>query len=175
LEQGCDILIPAAREGVFNQANASRIKAKLIAEAANGPVTFKAETILNEMGVVIIPDVYLNAGGVTVSYFEWIKNLSHIRFGRMGKRYEENKNNLFIKAIEQSGKKLSEKLVSQIGQGPVELDLVRSGLDDTMRNAFQEIRERYWKEKKAESYRTSAMSISIEKIYERYSIMGIYP
>ena len=83
------------------------------------------------MGIVIIPDVYLNAGGVTVSYFEWIKNLSHIRFGRMGRRYEENKNNLFIKAIEQSGKKLSEKLVSQIGQGPVELDLVRSGLDDT--------------------------------------------
>jgi len=175
LEQACDILIPAAREGVINQANAPRIKAKLIAEAANGPVTFKAETILNEMGVVIIPDVYLNAGGVTVSYFEWIKNLSHIRFGRMGRRYEENKNNLFIKAIEQSGKKLSEKLVSQIGQGPVELDLVRSGLDDTMRNAFQEIRERYWKEKKVKSYRTSAMSISIEKIYERYSIMGIYP
>jgi len=175
LEQECDILIPAAREGVINQSNAPHIKAKLIAEAANGPVTFKAETILNEMGVVIIPDVYLNAGGVTVSYFEWIKNLSHIRFGRMGKRYEENKNNLFIKAIEQSGKKLSEKLVSQIGQGPVELDLVRSGLDDTMRNAFQEIRERYWKEKKVKSYRTSAMSISIEKIYERYSIMGIYP
>ena len=127
------------------------------------------------MGIVIIPDVYLNAGGVTVSYFEWIKNLSHIRFGRMGRRYEENKNNLFIKAIEQSGKKLSEKLVSQIGQGPVELDLVRSGLDDTMRQAFQEIRERYWKEKKVKSYRISAMSISIEKIYERYSIMGIYP
>ena len=175
LVEECDILIPAAREGVINQSNAPHIKAKLIAEAANGPVTFKAETILNEMGIVIIPDVYLNAGGVTVSYFEWIKNLSHIRFGRMGRRYEENKNNLFIKAIEQSGKKLSEKLVSQIGQGPVELDLVRSGLDDTMRNAFQEIRERYWKEKKVKSYRTSAMSISIEKIYERYSIMGIYP
>jgi glutamate dehydrogenase (NAD(P)+) len=175
LEQECDIIIPAAREGVINQSNAPYIKAKLIAEAANGPVTFKAETILNEMGIVIIPDVYLNAGGVTVSYFEWIKNLSHIRFGRMGRRYEENKNNLFIKAIEQSGKKLSEKLVSQIGQGPVEIDLVRSGLDDTMRNAFQEIRERYWKEKKVKSYRTSAMSISIEKIYERYSIMGIYP
>ena len=174
LEQECDILIPAAREGVINQANASRIKAKLIAEAANGPVTFEAETILNEMGVVIIPDVYLNAGGVTVSYFEWIKNLSHIRFGRMQRRYEENQNNLFIKAIEQSGKKLPEKIVSQIGQGPVEIDLVRSGLDDTMRSAFQEIRERYWREK-MKSYRTSAMSIAIEKIYNRYSILGIYP
>ena len=175
LEQECDILIPAAREGVINQNNAPRIKAKLIAEAANGPVTFKAETILNEMGVVIIPDVYLNAGGVTVSYFEWIKNLSHIRFGRMQRRYEENQNNLFIKAIEQSGKKLPEKIVSQIGQGPVEIDLVRSGLDDTMRSAFQEIRERYWREKKVKNYRTSAMSISIEKIYNRYSILGIYP
>jgi glutamate dehydrogenase (NAD(P)+) len=175
LEQECDILIPAAREGVINQTNAPRIKAKLIAEAANGPVTFKAETILNEMGVVIIPDVYLNAGGVTVSYFEWIKNLSHIRFGRMQRRYEENQNNLFIKAIEQSGKKLPEKIVSQIGQGPVEIDLVRSGLDDTMRSAFQEIRERYWREKKVKNYRTSAMSISIEKIYNRYSILGIYP
>ena len=175
LEQECDILIPAAREGVINQANAPRIKAKLIAEAANGPVTFNAETILNEMGVVIIPDVYLNAGGVTVSYFEWIKNLSHIRFGRMQRRYEENQNNLFIKAIEQSGKKLPEKMVSQIGQGPIEIDLVRSGLDDTMRSAFQEIRERYWGEKKVKSYRTSAMSISIEKIYNRYSILGIYP
>ena len=174
LEQECDILIPAAREGVINQANAPRIKAKLIAEAANGPVTFKAEAILIEMGVVIIPDVYLNAGGVTVSYFEWIKNLSHIRFGRMQRRYEENQNNLFIKAIEQSGKKLPEKIVSQIGQGPVEIDLVRSGLDDTMRSAFQEIRERYWREK-MKSYRTSAMSIAIEKIYNRYSILGIYP
>ena len=175
LEQECDILIPAAREGVINQANAPRIKAKLIAEAANGPVTFKAEAILIEMGVVIIPDVYLNAGGVTVSYFEWIKNLSHIRFGRMQRRYEENQNNLFIKAIEQSGKQLSEKLISEIGKGPVEIDLVRSGLDDTMRNAFQAIRERYWKEKKIKSYRTSAMSISIEKIYERYNTMGVYP
>ena len=175
LEQECDILIPAAREGVINQANAPRIKAKLIAEAANGPVTFKAETILNKMGVVIIPDVYLNAGGVTVSYFEWIKNLSHIRFGRMERRYQENQNNLFIKAIEQSGKQLSEKLISEIGKGPVEIDLVRSGLDDTMRNAFQAIRERYWKEKEVKSYRTSAMSISIEKIYERYNTMGVYP
>ena len=175
LEQECDILIPAAREGVINQANAPRIKAKLIAEAANGPVTFKAEAILIEMGVVIIPDVYLNAGGVTVSYFEWIKNLSHIRFGRMQRRYEENQNNLFIKAIEQSGTQLSENLISEIGKGPVEIDLVRSGLDDTMRNAFQAIRERYWKEKEIKSYRTSAMSISIEKIYERYNTMGVYP
>jgi len=175
LEQECDILIPAAMEGVINQTNAHKIKAKLIAEAANGPVTFKAENILHEMGVVIIPDVYLNAGGVTVSYFEWIKNLSHIRFGRMQRRYEDNQNNLFIKAIEQSGTKLSEDMISKIGHGPVELDLVRSGLDDTMRTAFQQIHERYWSEKKIKSYRIAAMAISVEKIYNSYRIMGIYP
>jgi glutamate dehydrogenase (NAD(P)+) len=175
LEQECDILIPAAMEGVINQTNARRIQAKLIAEAANGPITFKAETILNEMGVVIIPDVYLNAGGVTVSYFEWIKNLSHIRFGRMERRYDENQNNLFIKAIEQSGTKLPQKLISEIGHGPVEIDLVRSGLDDTMRNTFQGIHDRYWAEKKVGSYRIAAMSIAIEKIYDSYRIMGIYP
>jgi glutamate dehydrogenase (NAD(P)+) len=175
LEQECDILIPAAMEGVINQTNAHSIKAKLIAEAANGPVTFKAETILHERGVVIIPDVYLNAGGVTVSYFEWIKNLSHIRFGRMQRRYEDNQNNLFIKAIEQSGGKLSDDIKSKIGHGPVEIDLVRSGLDDTMRIAFQQIHERYWTEKTIESYRVAAMAISIEKIYNSYRIMGIYP
>ena len=93
----------------------------------------------------------------------------------MERRYQENQNNLFIKAIEQSGKQLSEKLISEIGKGPVEIDLVRSGLDDTMRNAFQAIRERYWKEEKIKSYRTSAMSISIEKISERYNTLGVYP
>ncbi len=175
LEEECDILIPAAIEGVINQSNAGRIRAKLIAEAANGPVTFKAETILNEMGVVIIPDVYLNAGGVTVSYFEWIKNLSHIRFGRMNKRYEENQNNLLIKAIEQSGTKVPQELIAQIGQGPAEIDLVRSGLDDTMRSAFQRIRERFWSNEKVGSYRIAAMAISIEKIYNSYRLMGIYP
>jgi len=175
LEEDCDILIPAAMEGVINKNNANRIKAKLIAEAANGPITFQAETILNEMGVVIIPDVYLNAGGVTVSYFEWIKNLSHIRFGRMQRRYEDNQNSLFIKAIEQSGTKLSDDIKSKIGHGPVEIDLVRSGLDDTMRIAFQQIHERYWAGKKVESYRVAAMAIAIEKIYNSYRMMGIYP
>ncbi|MCH8156329.1 MAG: Glu/Leu/Phe/Val dehydrogenase [Nitrospinae bacterium] len=175
LEEECDILIPAAMEGVINQSNAARIKTRLIAEAANGPVTFKAEIILNEMGVVIIPDVYLNAGGVTVSYFEWIKNLSHIRFGRMNRRYEENQNHLLIKAIESSGTKVPQELVGKIGQGPAEIDLVRSGLDDTMRLAFQNIRERYWSQDKVTSYRVAAMAISIEKIHHSYSMMGVYP
>ena len=175
LEKECDILIPAAMEAVINRTNAANIQAKLIAEAANGPVTFAAEVLLKEKGAVIIPDVYLNAGGVTVSYFEWIKNLSHIRFGRMQRRYEESQSELIIKAIEQTGNKLPQELIEKLSQGASELDLVRSGLDDTMRKAFQEIRERFWSNNKIDSYRTAAMALAIEKIYTGYRTMGIYP
>ena len=175
LEEECDILIPAAMEGVIHRGNASRIKAKMIAEAANGPVTFGAEAILREKGVTIIPDVYLNAGGVTVSYFEWIKNLSHIRFGRIQRRYEENQNNMIIQAIETAGKKVPQGLIDQLGQGPKEIDLVRSGLDDTMRVAFQQIRERFWANEKIDSYRVAAMALAIDKIHTSYRTMGVYP
>ena len=175
LEKECDILIPAAMEAVINRTNAGNIQAKVIAEAANGPVTFAAETLLKEKGTVIIPDVYLNAGGVTVSYFEWIKNLSHIRFGRMQRRYEESQSELIIKAIEQTGNKIPQELIKEFSRGASELDLVRSGLDDTMRKAFQEIRGRYWSNDKIANYRTAAMALAIEKIYTGYRTMGIYP
>ena len=175
LEEECDILIPAAMEAVINRTNAANIQAKVIAEAANGPVTFAAETILKEKGIIIIPDVYLNAGGVTVSYFEWIKNLSHIRFGRMQKRYEERQNELMIKAIEQTGKKVSKQLIEKLSRGASEIDLVRSGLDDTMRKTFQEVCERFWSNDKITDYRTAAMVLAIEKIYTSYRTMGIYP
>jgi glutamate dehydrogenase (NAD(P)+) len=175
LEKECDILIPAAMEGVINRTNAANIQAKVIAEAANGPVTFAAEVLLKEKGTVIIPDVYLNAGGVTVSYFEWIKNLSHIRFGRMQRRYEESKSETIIKAIEQTGNKIPQELIEKLSRGASELDLVRSGLDDTMRKAFQEIRDRYWANNKIDSYRTAAMALAIEKIYTSYRTIGIYP
>ena len=176
LEKECDILIPAAMEGVINRGNAANIEAKVIAEAANGPVTFAAEALLKEKGTVIIPDVYLNAGGVTVSYFEWIKNLSHIRFGRMEKRYEEGKSQFIIKAIEETGSKpIPQELIEKLSQGANEIDLVRSGLDDTMRKAFQEIRERYWTHDKIDNYRIAAMALAIEKIYTAYRAMGIYP
>ena len=175
LEKECDILIPAAMEAVINRTNAGNIQAKVIAEAANGPVTFAAETLLKEKGTVIIPDVYLNAGGVTVSYFEWIKNLSHIRFGRMQRRYEESQSELIIKAIEKTGNKISQELIEKFSHGASELDLVRSGLDDTMRKAFQEIRGRYWSNDKIANYRTAAMALAIEKIYTGYRTMGIYP
>ena len=175
LEEPCDILIPAAMEGVINLDNVQRIKAKLIAEAANGPVTFDAELILRKKGIVIIPDIYLNAGGVVVSYFEWIKNLSHIRFGRMTRRWEESQNELLIEAIESKGHKISERLANKLRKGSGELDLVRSGLDDSMREAFQKMREYYWRHDKADSYRIAAMAIAIELIAASYEEQGVYP
>ena len=133
LEHKCDLLIPAAMEGVINQENASKIQAKVIAEAANGPVTFHANEILRERKIFIIPDTYLNAGGVTVSYFEWLKNLSHVRFGRMDRRYMEAHGAKIIKLIESgTGKTLNEEAKTDLLQGPDEITLVRSGLEDTM-------------------------------------------
>ncbi len=175
LEEECDILIPAAMEGVIHKENAPRIRAKLIAEGANGPVTYDADAILNAKGVVMIPDIYLNAGGVIVSYFEWIRNLSHIRFGRLTRRYQEAQNDLMIQAIETSGQKIDEKLAEQLQHGPNELDLVRSGLDDTMRMAFQQVRDRFWSNEKIHSYRIAAMAIAIEKIILSIQERGVYP
>ncbi|MFQ5481487.1 MAG: Glu/Leu/Phe/Val dehydrogenase [Nitrospinaceae bacterium] len=175
LETKCDILIPAAMEGVIHIRNACKIQARLIAEAANGPITFDAEVLLKERGVVMIPDIYLNAGGVIVSYFEWIKNLSHIRFGRMTRRWEENQNELLLSAIETNGSKVTEELAVKLKRGASELELVRSGLDDSMREAFQQMRERYWTNDRVHSYRISCMALAIEKIATNYQQMGVYP
>ncbi len=175
LEHPCDILIPAALEHVITDENAPRIKAKIIGEAANGPITFEAEQILLKMNVMIVPDMYLNAGGVTVSYFEWLKNLSHVRFGRMEKRFHENTFNAMINSIE----KLTERSVdpvekSMLIHGPEEVDLVNSGLEETMITAYNEIRDT-WKSKKIEDLRTAAFFNSINKIADAYYAMGIFP
>ena len=133
LELPCDVLIPAAMEGVITKENAGRIQARVIAEAANGPITYEADQILLERGVFIIPDTYLNAGGVTVSYFEWLKNLSHVRFGRMERRFIEAQGAKIIKLIESgTDKPLDESAKNAVLQGPDEITLVRSGLEDTM-------------------------------------------
>ena len=139
------------------------------------PVTFDAEAILKEKGVVMIPDIYLNAGGVVVSYFEWIKNLSHIRFGRMTRRWEEAQNELLLDAMQSSGRPVSDDIAIQLKQGASELELVRSGLDDSMREAFQQLRELYWLNDKVHSYRIAAMALAIEKIALSYREMGVYP
>lgn len=174
LEKECDILIPAALEGQITKKNAKRIQCKLIIEAANGPVTFNADQILNEMGVVVLPDMYVNAGGVTVSYFEWIKNLSHIRFGRMGRRQEERQGKLIVEALEMvSGKEIPEEMSNAISKGADEIALVRSGLDDTMRLAYQEIRSGFHENPKIKDFRTAAFVIALRKIAQTYLDMGI--
>jgi len=175
LELDCDILIPAAIESVITEENAPRIQAKLIAEAANGPVTYEADKILFERGVVILPDAYMNAGGVAVSYFEWVRNLSHMRFGRMERRHDEVRGQCIIKAMEEvSGKAAPDWVMREIARGPDELDLVNSGLDDTMRSSFQQILEVKETNEKVEDYRTAAYFIAVEKIAKSYLDIGIY-
>ncbi len=173
LEMECDILIPAALEGQITEHNAADIKAKLIVEAANGPITYHGDEILRERGVTVLPDAYVNAGGVTVSYFEWIKNLSHIRFGRMQRRLEEFRGERIIQALEEmTGKTVPPSLRLDITQGADELALVRSGLDDTMRLAYQEVRQ-VAEEKGIEDFRTASYVVALQKIATTHLVMGV--
>jgi len=179
LEHACDILIPAALEGVINMGNADRIKAALIIEAANGPVTAGADEVLRNKGTVIIPDMYANAGGVTVSYFEWVKNLSHIRFGRMGRRQEESRHQLIVDELERLDRHLGDAWVISPGfkqkylRGAGELELVRSGLDDTMRIAYQSMREVWHGREDVTDLRTAAYLVSIDKVAASYRALGL--
>ena len=174
LEHPCDILIPAAMEGVINHENAARIDANVIAEAANGPVTYEADRILCEKGTFIIPDAYLNAGGVTVSYFEWLKNLSHVRFGRMDRRFAEAQGQKIVEAIESGiGKSLDEDSRSKLLEGPDEINLVRSGLEDTMCEAYGEIKEQFLNNEKIKDRRMAAYALAIRKIAAIYESMHL--
>ncbi|AXI41706.1 Glu/Leu/Phe/Val dehydrogenase [Sulfitobacter sp. SK011] len=179
LEVECDILIPAALEGVINMSNADRVKAPLIVEAANGPVTAGADEILRKKGCVIIPDMYANAGGVTVSYFEWVKNLSHIRFGRMQRRQEESRHQLVVDELErlssdkQLGWTLSPDFKEKYLRGAGELELVRSGLDDTMSSAYQSMANVWHGRDDVDDLRTAAYLVSIEKVAASYRAKGL--
>ena len=174
LEKECDILIPAAMEGVIGKDNADRIKASLIIEAANGPITAGADEILTTKGIVVIPDMYANAGGVTVSYFEWVKNLSHIRFGRMQRRREEERHTKLISEIETMiGKPFSDKFEREHLQGAWELELVRSGLDDTMRGSYQSMREVWHENSRVDNLRTAAFMVAIERVADAYAAKGL--
>ncbi|MCS3903872.1 glutamate dehydrogenase (NAD(P)+) [Methylohalomonas lacus] len=175
LELQCDILIPAALEAQITAANAARIKASLIVEAANGPVTFEADAILRNNGVTVLPDAYVNAGGVTVSYFEWIRNLGHIRFGRMERRFDELRGQHMISALESlTGQQVPEWMVREITHGADELDLVRSGLDDTMRLGYQEMQQALEEHELGNDYRTAAYVVAISKIARSYLDIGVY-
>ena len=174
LEHDCDILIPAALESVIDRENAARIRAPLIIEAANGPITFAGDEILRDKGTIIIPDTYANAGGVTVSYFEWVKNLSHIRFGRMQRRQEEARNNLLIRELEQGlGRELSDEFKREYLYGAGELELVRSGLDDTMRSAYHAMRELWYGWDNVDDLRTAAYVVSIQRVAASYELKGL--
>ena len=175
LEIDCDILIPAALEGQIHADNADRIKAPLVCEAANGPVTFEADQILKQRSITVLPDAYVNAGGVTVSYFEWIRNLTHIRFGRMERRYDEMRGQHQVDVIEElTGHKLPDVVRADFVKGADELDLVRSGLDDTMRLAYQQISEEFHSNEAIDDFRTAAFAVAIKKISRSYLDIGVY-
>ncbi|MEM1096089.1 MAG: Glu/Leu/Phe/Val dehydrogenase [Bacteroidota bacterium] len=174
LEMPCDILVPAALESQITEENAGRIQAKIIAEGANGPITATADEILLERGVVMLPDVYLNAGGVTVSYFEWLRNLQHVRFGRMSKRFEQGSHERMLRMMEHlTGRTIAPGDLLEAAHGADEIDLVNSGLEETMILAYRELR-RLSHEKNVD-LRTAAFVNAIEKVAVSYQAMGIFP
>ena len=175
MEHECDILIPAALENQITKENAAKIKAKIIGEGANGPITPDAENILIKKGVMIVPDMYLNAGGVTVSYFEWLKNLSHVSFGRLDYRHQDDAYNKIVDLIEtNTGRKISKRERDSL-HGADELDIVRSGLEDTMITSYENIREIWKRHKKMTGLRTAAYVDALEKIAVTYERMGVFP
>ena len=172
----CDILVPAALESQIHKGNARKVKAKIIAEAANGPITSGAEEILLKKNVVVIPDMYLNAGGVTVSYFEWLKNLSHMRFGRMEKRFNQRVYTNIVNQLEKStGRSVSKRDRELLTRGADEIDLVRSGLEETMVTAYAQIREIFKRRRKVEDLRTAAFINAINKVAGDYLSLGVFP
>jgi len=176
LELSCDILVPAALENVINAENAPRVQAKIIAEAANGPLTPEADEMFASKGVLVVPDMYLNAGGVTVSYFEWLKNLSHVRYGRMEKRFTENMNSHILGQIETlTGKKVTEAERNFILHGADEVDLVHSGLEESMIAATREIMEIWNANPEIPDMRTAAYVNAINKVATSYTELGIFP
>jgi len=176
LELDCDILIPAALERQITEENAPRVKARIVVEAANGPTTPEADEILGRRGIMVIPDAYINAGGVTVSYFEWVKNLGHVRFGRMQKRFEQGAYGRLLEAVEGvTGRKFTAEEIERVTHGASEEDLVNSGLEETMVGAYHPIRQE-WKERKGQvDLRTAAMIVAIDKVALSYEQLGIFP
>jgi glutamate dehydrogenase (NAD(P)+) len=176
LELECDVLLPAALEGVFTAANAPRVKAKIILEGANGPTTPAADPIFREKNILVIPDIYANAGGVTVSYFEWVKNLSHVRFGRMSKRYEMANEMTMLRTIEKAtGTKFTDRERTDIARGPDEQDLVNSGLEETMIAAYQEVVEVKERHPGVPDLRIAAFLNALNKVARSYMELGIFP
>lgn len=175
LELDCDILVPAALQNQITGENASRIKATLIAEGANGPTTSAGDTILRERGVVVIPDIYANAGGVTVSYFEWVKNLSHMRFGLMEKRLSIRTQRQMITGIEALTKQpFPTPLRTEMLNGVDEIEWVNSGLEESMVESFQDIVE-VFQQNQTPDLRTAAFVCGLHRVVLAYQELGIWP
>lgn len=175
LERECDILVPAALENQITTENAPRIRAKIIAEAANGPVDFGAEKILQERGVFLIPDVYLNAGGVTVSYFEWLKNKAGVSFDRMVSRHEELVKRELVEQMEtMTGLGIPGGRKERLIKGPSEEELVVAALEETMIRSYHQLHN-VWKERDLPDLRTAAFLYAIERVAESYRHHGIFP
>jgi glutamate dehydrogenase (NAD(P)+) len=175
LELDCDILIPAAVEHVITLENAPRIRARVIVEAANGPVDAEADAILREAGKIIVPDIYANAGGVVVSYFEWVKNLSHISYERMTRRYQQMANDRLLRILQQvTNHDLSPEDRELLCQAPDEIDFVRTALENTMARSYQKIWEQ-WKRRSLPDLRRSAYLVAVENVGSAYIQNGIFP
>ena len=176
LEIECDILIPAALESQITLANVDKVKAKIIGEAANGPVTCLASDQLSERGVLIVPDIYLNAGGVTVSYFEWVKNLSHMRYGRMEKKFQEKAFLNFVSLVEKvTDKKISQEVSERFSHQANEETLVNAGLEETMINSYSQVMNIMKKLDYKVSMKIAAYICAIEKINLSYEELGLFP
>jgi glutamate dehydrogenase (NAD(P)+) len=172
----CDVLVPAALENQITLANVASLRCNMLAEGANGPTTPDAEEALLEQGVFVLPDIYLNSGGVTVSYFEWTKNISHMRFGRMAKRFESGREQRMLDLIEHAtGKTLTDESRAALGTGADEIDLVRSGLENTMIDAYREMRAVREREPRVKDLRTAAYCVAIRKVATSYTELGIFP
>jgi len=172
----CDILVPAALENQIRMDNVAQVKARIIAEGANGPTTSEASEALNARGVLILPDTYLNAGGVVVSYFEWLKNLSHVRFGRLERRFDQSAFLRLLHAIEtMSDRSFGEEELKSLAHGATEEDIVRSGLEDIMVDAFHQVRTIHRTRKGCPDLRTAAFVNAIDKIVLSYTELGIFP
>jgi glutamate dehydrogenase (NAD(P)+) len=172
----CTVLVPAALERVITKDNATKLKCRILAEGANGPTTPEADAIIAESDIFVIPDVLCNAGGVTVSYFEWLKNLSHHRFGRLENRFQHNAfEGILNKVQEMTGKTISDRERNFLTRGGTEVELVNSGLEDTMITAYQQIRDTFQQHPDIADVRTAAFVCSLKKIASDYISMGIFP
>ena len=176
LELECDVLIPAAVECQLTEENAARVTASIIVEAANGPTTPEADAIFRSRGVLVVPDLYANAGGVIVSYFEWLKNLSHVKYGRLERRYRAAADKRILKALKTAtGTQLSASDEAEIIRPVDEITVVNSGLEEAMVDAYRHLRHTASRVDGIDSLRIAGFHLAIDRIARSYLELGVFP